>query len=559
MQRETEAIRRKKSNFLVQGSILALAGILVRIIGLLYRIPLTRIVGEEGMGYYAQAFNIYSVVLLLSSYSLPLAVSKMVSARMGKRQYKNAARIFRAALIYATVVGFIGCAAVWFFADALAEALFKMPLAAFALKALAPTIWVMAYLGVFRGYYQGYSTMLPTAMSQIIEQVINAFVSVGAAYYLSEMAIREAKTLSGVRSYGAAGGTIGTGAGALAALLFLFILYLFGIKYRRMLEKEDRSGKRESYRRITGILFYTVLPVILSTAIYNINGIIDGAIFGHSMAFLSASAEAAKEYGIYTGKYMVLINVPVAIANSLSSSLIPELSKAGVAGDRVKISRSIALAIRFAMLISIPSAVGLAILAKPIITLFFGESLKAVALMQAGSFAVVLYSLSTVSNAILQGTNHMSVPVKNAAAALLIHVAALLLFLLGFRLGGYGLVFANMLFALLICIFNARAIRRRLYYRQELWKTYVLPLICALGMALPVWLLYAGLEAFTAKWPMAAGQHVRDFILFLLPALLGLVSYPILLIKTRAISRSELLLMPKGKKIVSLLSKLRLM
>ena len=174
-------LKTKKDNFIVQGSILAIAGIFVRIIGLIYRIPLTRIVGEEGMGYYSQAFNIYSVTLLLSSYSLPLAVSKMISARIGKRQYKNAGRILSAALVYATIVGFIGFSFIWFLADFLAKTVFNMPPAAIALKALAPTIWVMAYLGVYRGYYQGHSTMIPTAISQIIEQIINAIVSVFAA------------------------------------------------------------------------------------------------------------------------------------------------------------------------------------------------------------------------------------------------------------------------------------------------------------------------------------------------------------------------------------------
>ena len=526
-------LKTKKDNFIVQGSILAIAGIFVRIIGLIYRIPLTRIVGEEGMGYYSQAFNIYSVTLLLSSYSLPLAVSKMISARIGKRQYKNAGRILSAALVYATIVGFIGFSFIWFLADFLAKTVFNMP----------------PYLGVYRGYYQGHSTMIPTAISQIIEQIINAIVSVFAASYLKDMAIEQSKTLTISRAYGAAGGTIGTGAGAFAALISLLLLFVFGFKSRKKRINSDESTELETYSNITAVLFYTVIPVIASTAIYNINSIIDGAIFGHSMAFLGLAADTAKEYGIYTSKYLILINVPVAIANSLSSSLIPELSKASAGGDRVRVNSSIAVAIRFAMLVSAPAAVGLAVLAKPIISLLFGTSIEAVSLMQVGSIAVILYSVSTVSNAILQGTNNMNLPVRNAAMSLAIHIVFLLVFLNVFSLGTYGLVFANILFALLICIFNALSIKNRLLYKQEIFKTYVMPLICSLLMGAVIFLVYTFLNKFIRS----------NLVSSIIPMLVAILIYPILLILTRTLTKEELLLMPKGRKLVGVLSKLKLM
>lgn len=133
---------RSGSNFVVQGSILAVAGILVRIIGLAYRVPLTRTIGEEGNGYYAAAYNVYAIMLLLSSYSLPLAVSKMVSARMATGETEGVHRILRAALIYATIVGGLGCAIVWFGADFFANTFFGMPLSKYALLPLAPTIWI---------------------------------------------------------------------------------------------------------------------------------------------------------------------------------------------------------------------------------------------------------------------------------------------------------------------------------------------------------------------------------------------------------------------------------
>ena len=182
--------KKKESNFVVQGSILAVASIVVRIIGIAYRIPMINIIGDEGMGYYGTAFNVYNIALLLSSYSLPLAVSKMVSARLAGKQYRNAARILRAALCYATIVGAFAAAVIWFGADFFAKDVFFMPYAAFALRTLAPTVWIMAYLGVFRGYFQGQGTMVPTAFSQVFEQIVNAIVSVAAGSFLFNEALK---------------------------------------------------------------------------------------------------------------------------------------------------------------------------------------------------------------------------------------------------------------------------------------------------------------------------------------------------------------------------------
>lgn len=143
---ETRSRKKQASNFVIQGSILAAASIIVRLIGIAYRIPMVNIIGDEGMGYYGTAFNVYNIALLLSSYSLPLAVSKMVSARLAGKQYRNAERIFKSALFYATVVGAAAAAIIWFGADFFAREVFFMPYASFALKTLAPTVWIMAYL-----------------------------------------------------------------------------------------------------------------------------------------------------------------------------------------------------------------------------------------------------------------------------------------------------------------------------------------------------------------------------------------------------------------------------
>lgn len=541
-------------NFVVQGTILAAAGIIVRLIGLLYRIPMTNIIGDEGMGYYSTAFNVYNLVLILSSYSLPLAVSKMVSARLARGEFRNASRVLWAALLYATFAGGLACGAVWQFGGFFAESVFKTPLCVYALKTLAPTIWIMAYLGVLRGYFQGHGTMAPTAVSQILEQIVNAVISVVAAGVLFKVGLDSNKvfeTTGYPEAFGAAGGTIGTGAGAAAALLFM--LFLFAV-YRPVMRKKtrwDRQGSRESYRRITGVFCLTVLPVILSSAVYNINAVIDNSIMAYGMDALGQGGEFLALWGVYNNKYLLLVHVPLAMANALSSSLIPSLSAAVARGERREAARKTGMAIRFSMMIAIPAAVGLTVLAEPINRLLFhsGDTASAVRMMVFGSSAIVFLSLSTVMNAILQGLGHMNVPVRNAAVSLAIHVAALYVMLMVLKWGIYSVLFANILFAAVICVLNGRAIRRYLRYRQEIRRTFLIPAAASVLMGAAAYGCYEGLSSILKSNAAPA----------LVSILAGAAVYGCLLLKLGGVKESELASIPGGGAAVAIGRRLRLL
>lgn len=544
-----------ESNFVVQGSILAIASIVVRIIGIAYRIPMINIIGDEGMGYYGTAFNVYNIALLLSSYSLPLAVSKMVSVRLARKQYRNSVRILRAALAYATVVGALAAAVIWFGADFFAREVFFMPYAAFALKTLAPTVWIMAYLGVFRGYYQGQGTMVPTALSQVFEQIVNAIVSVAAGSWLFNQAIKveilKGESGSGYsNSWGAAGGTIGTGAGAFTALVFLLLLFA---AYQRTIRKKvrrDRSGSLESYGTITKILFFTVVPVVVSSAIYNVNSVLDNGLLAYNFKSLGMEEEFISQWGVYTGKYHLLINVPMAVSNALSSSLIPSVSRAVATGDRRMVKKKVAAAIRFSLLIAIPSAVGLTVLAGPVNNLLFsGDNDLAVQMTLYGSIAVVFYSVSTVTNAILQGIDRMRLPIVHALTALVLHLAAMEVMVLVFHMGIFSMVFANILFAVIMCFLNHRSIRKILGYRQEVKKTILLPAAASAVMgaaAVGVYkLIHLGIQsnAVCTLGAVAAAVAV----------------YGVLLVKLGCLDEDELHQMPGGTRLFQVFRKLRLM
>ena len=549
------AVPEKKagSNFIIQGSILAIAGIIVRLIGMLYRIPLANYIGDEGNGYYSAAYNIYSIMLILSSYSLPVAVSKMVSARLARGQYRNARKILRAALFYATIVGGVGFCALWFGSGFFAEHVIKMPYSAYALKVLAPTVWIMAYLGVLRGFFQGHSTMVPTAVSQIFEQIVNAVISLLAAKSLFDLGVKSNLVYGSTEysyAFGAAGGALGTGAGALTALILFVGLYLmYRPKMKRRIRKEQGTSA-ESYGIITSTLFLTVVPIIVSSSLYNSSTVIDNVLFGQVMTGLGEAKQIASQWGIYSGKYHLLFNIPVAVANSLSSSLIPALSRAVAEKDRKQTLNRIASAIRFSMIIAIPSAVGLAVLAAPISNLLFPgrDNTDLIKMTCYGSSAVVVYSLSTVTNAVLQGINRMKTPIRNAGISLVLHTVILFVMLRYLHMGIYGVLYANILFALFICILNARSIARFKRYRQEVKKTFLIPMVASAVMGAAAFGVYR-----------AAYSVFGNLISTGISVFVAMLVYFVLLILLKGVDAQELRSMPGGTRLSGLARKLHLM
>ncbi len=543
-----------KSNFVLQGSILAAAGIIVRLIGILYRVPMTNIIGDEGMGYYSTAFNVYNIMLILSSYSLPVAVSRMLSARLAKNEFGNAGLVLKAALIYATAAGGAAFLITWCFAPFFASSVFDTPLAVYALRTLAPTIWIMAYLGVLRGFFQGHGTMVPTAASQILEQIVNAVVSVVAAGILFGAGMKTAEALGKdgyAEAYGAAGGTLGTGSGAFAALVFVFVLFMI---YRPVFAgriKRDSSGNRESFGQVSTVLLFTVIPVLLSSAVYNINSVIDNGIMAHGMRVTGQGASFLRLWGIYNNKYMLLVHVPLAMANSLSSSLIPTLSAAASRGNREEMLEKTGLVIRVAMLIAIPAAVGLTVLAGPVMNLLFrsGQNADGIRMLTVGSLAVVFLSLSTVTNAVLQGLGRMREPVKNAFISLLLHIGILLVLLLVFRMGIYSMVFASMAFAVFMCVMNQASIRKTIPYRQEFRKTFLLPAGAALVMGIAAFLVYHAVYGLIRS--NLAGVMVS--VAAAIPV------YGAMLLKMRCFTEEELKDIRGGTRLLALARKFRLM
>ena len=537
----------RKQSLVIQAGILAAAGIIVRLIGLFYNTPLVHIIGDEGFGYYDSAYAAYSIVLLISSFSIPSAISKVIAQRLAKSEYRNAFRIFKCTLLYVFVVGIIASLFVFFCADWLV----KMESAVLPLKMLAPTILFSGFLGAFRGFFQSQHSMVPTSLSQIIEQIFNAIFSIWMAYVLVNTA--NASDPSKVASYGAAGSTIGTGAGVLASLAFMLLLYYYNRPYVMKKVMED-THPDESYKDILKMILMVVTPFILSTGIYNINTFLDKYLYQiilmgkglleSDVAFdLSAYAKANK-----------IANIPIALSAAMGATLIPRISSFMAQGKDNIARAQLEKAIKVTMYISIPATVGISVLAKPIMQFIFPqpESLSlASAMLIMLSVTVVLYGLSTITQAVLQAIGKLNLPIINASLALIIHalIMVLLMFIVPSDYALYCYGAATIIYALVLCILNGISIKKYLGYEQETDKTFLRPFISSVVMGVVVFFVYKGLYLWTKI----------NIISLLVSVGIGAVVYFILTVKWKAISEDELKALPKGTYLVKIGKKLRIM
>lgn len=482
-----------KKNFLRQGSILAIAGIIVRLIGMVYRIPLANIIGDEGNGIYSVAYNVYNIAMVLSSYGLPMAVSKLISTGLAKKQYKNTGRIFFCVLIYAVIAGGIAGAVIFFGADFLAQKVYtgyaglERPL-----RVLAPTVFVVAILGTIRGFFQGHNTMVPTAVSQIIEQIVNAAVSILAAYTLVTMHATDPQ----VAAYGAAGSTIGTAAGAVTALLFVgFLLFAYWPVFRKRMQR-DKSGVLEDYPSICRLILYTTIPIVLGQTFHQISAVFDDILFGKVMSYKGVESSVISSFsGIYNSIYILLVGIPMGIASSMASSTLPSIAESKAKGLRVEVKEKIHSAIRFNMMIAIPSAVGLAVLGEQVAAMLFPrlDYVTGGRMLRYGSCAVIFFALSTITGSILQAVNQVVKPVIHSCISLAIHLVLVSVLMLNTDLGIYSLVIGYVTFPIVISILNLISLHRSLRYHQELKNTFLIPLVCAAAMGLAAFLVYHGI------------------------------------------------------------------
>ena len=541
----------KTSSVLVQAGVLAAASIIVRIIGLLYRSPLTAIIGDEGNGYYGSAYNIYTIVLMISSYSVPSAISKLMSQKLALGEYKNAQQIFHSALFYGLLVGAAASALLFFGASILVPTV-AVPV----LQVFAPTVFLFGLLGALRGYFQAHGSMVQTSVSQILEQLANAAVSIGAAAFLMHLVADKDTTTRA--QYGAMGSALGTGSGVLIALLFMCFCYYRHHQAIKERCEADTVSQKERFGAVFRETVLVITPFMLSGVILNLTTSLNQTIYYRIMIYLRGVGETAAttDYGIFSNKAVVISNIPISIATAMASAIIPSISAAYARGSLEETRHRAYNSVRITAMIAIPATVGLCLLSRPITWMLYPqmESLdEASGLLSVVAITVLFYSVATITNAVLQSIGKINMPLVSAGIALIVQTVVLCILLVTTNLGVYALAIVSVIYSVMIFACNEIFLSRYLKIRRDAARTYGRPFLCALVMGAAGVIVYELL--FHLLGLVIGRAYFVNLIAGLLALLVCVVLYFFLLAKSGTMTRNDVRSVPKGEKICRLMER----
>ncbi len=530
-----DSMPKSKGRPLLQGAFLLMASnIVVKLIGVIYKIPLTNLIGGYGMGFFNSAYEVHLLLLAFSTAGLPVAVSKMVSESLALGRRTEAHKILRVTLVAFTALGLAGALAMLLGANAF-SGLIGSPLTRYSIVALAPATLFFSVTAVFRGYYQGFQNMMPTAFSQVAEALVKLAAGLGLAGFLLSAGFGA--------EYVAAGAIAGTTLSTLLAAVLVAGCFLLP-SYRSQYGKAaQQGGECRSSAAILGHIFTIVLPISVGALVVNLTGFLDLFLIMNRLNTLGASQmQAVTSYGAYKSCAQTLFNLPPSIIASINISVVPAVAAVYARKNNVRLAGIVSTAVRVTLLLAIPCAIGLMVLAQPILAMLFPvrpqEVALAAPLLQVLGPASLLVCLASLSTAILQAVGKAVLPVLSLLAGGLVKLAANYLLIGNPRLGILGAPIATNLCYLAILLINLGHLRRCGIRLLSLAVT-LRPLLAGLLMG-----------AFAQLANSLLGRWLGSQALGTLAAVgLSAVAYMGLLVLVGGVRRSDLGVLPGGHRL----------
>ena len=531
---------KNQDSFLKGAFILGIAGIIVKIMGAFFRIPLGNLIGEEGMGYYQAAYPVYTLFLTLATAGFPTALAKLVSEKSAISDYKGAHKIFKVSYTVLFMTGLIAFAIFFFGAEYIVNNIMKNPNAYNAMIAISPALLFVPMMSAYRGYFQGRKEMSKIAMSQIAEQFFRVILGLGLAYYLMEM--------SGPKM-GAAGAITGATVGAVASILYLIISYLREGKKRKAEIKASKHFKDESVIRILKRILVVAIPITIGASVMPLVNMVDSVIVIRRLEVAGFSIQQANAmFGQLTGFAMAIINLPSVITVAMSMSLVPSISESYAMGNKGKARKDTKSAIKVTLLMVLPAAFGIAALATPIMKLLYPSQPPIVAtLLLVLTPCIVFLGLMQTMNGILQGMGKPMVPVIALAIGMLFKVVISYTLTAIRDINVFGSALGTVSAYLIAVLIELAYIKKSMNIKFSSKEFIIKPLITVLTMFISVKLGYGLLDGII-------GGNLSTVV----SIVIGAVVYGIVLIFIGGIRKDEILTMPKGDKIYKLLRKLNL-
>ncbi|MBE3520123.1 MAG: polysaccharide biosynthesis protein [Firmicutes bacterium] len=527
-------VRSSDSAFLRGAFILTLAGMVAKVIGAISRIPLYSLLGSEGMGLFQMAYPMYSILLIVSTGGLSVAISKVLAEKMARGDPAGALASFRVAFALLSMSGLAFSTLLYLISPWIASYMARDPRAVLPIKAIAPALLLVAIMSAFRGFFQGLEEMGPVAVSGVLEQIGRLASMLSLAWALLPKGIH----------YAAAGASAGASIGALVGLVYLGAAYAF----RRPGRERDGKRKPETPRSVVllGELISVALPVSVASAVFGLNELIDLSLVPSRLRAAGIGpAESTMLYGRMSGGAFPLINLPTVFTGALGVSLVPSVAAASVRRDFPLVSRRVAKALTLTYALALPAALGLLVLAEPIPDLLYGEPAVGPVLRPMAP-AVLFLALQQVSTAILQGLGHLLVPVVNLMWAALAKAVLTWFLVADPALAIKGASLATTAYFFIAACLNLTAIRRRVENIIEVGP-FAAASVASAAMASSTGFVYRTLASQIAPKAATVGSIIW-----------GMLVYGVLVLLTGVFKEEDLAAIPgAGPLAAGILRKLR--
>ena len=527
-------MEKKKGSFVQGAAILGIAGLIVKVIGAAFRIPLANTIGLIGTSYYDTAYPYYSWLLVISTSGLPTAISKMVSERVTLGDYRGAHRVFATAMQILCCIGLLTSILMFFGSDYIAR-LHMLPEATYCFKALAPALFFVALMCAYRGYMQGMQQMVPTAISQVVEQVGKLVVGLSLAFLLLDKG----------PEYAAMGALIGVTVSELLALLYVMLSYRR--RWPKIRARLERSVRRE-VEPVAGRLIAIALPITIGASISPLSSVVDSALIIRILLKLGYAKETAQTaFSLMRTNVATLTNMPGVLTMALAMSLVPAISAFSAKRDHAGIQDTARLGLKLALIIGLPCAVGLFVLASPILSMLYpnlteGELTLAVDLMHTSSIGVIFLSLVQSMTGVIQGMGKPNVPVFNLFIGFVLKVASLLALMNIPQVNIQGAAVSTVVCYAFAGIADTIYVIRRAKLRLGLVDVLLKPVLSRGVMGFVVFMIYSFM------------QEMEHQVLPTLAAVaVGVFAYGVMAIYFRFFSRGELAYIPGGQRIRKLM------
>lgn len=558
----------KKQSFLHGTMLLAMATAIVKVIGALYKIPLNAIIGEQGFGYYSTAYEIYTVLLMISTAGLPVAMSRMISEASSLGHYKQVRKIFTVSRTIFLTLGLIGTLLMTLFCRQLAT-FQEQPDAWAAIGALGPCCFLICLMSTFRGFFQGQSNMTPTSVSQVLEAVIKLVVGIAAAGLL----LFYTKSLS----LAAGGAIFGVTMSCLVSSIYLSHCFRKAYKDLPVTDEDVSTGSS-----IAKGLLAIAVPITIGSAGLQLLTVLETKIYMSQLkATLDSTMSAAELQALLTayqykgdvtaigrldaiqhlvdtqkGIYnmtQTIFNMPCAFITPITISVIPAITAQITKKDFTAARATEESAARVAGLISAPCAVGLAVLAEPVTALlggYTGMKLELSAqLMTIMGICIVFNAAVLLTNAIMQSHGHVNLPVINMFIGGIIKLVTIWILTSNPAIGILGTPIGSLLCYLSITALNVISIRKVLPTAPSVIRNMARSVLAAVIMGVFVFAAWLGLNYLFGD----NGGRLATLVCCAIPIVIGVAVYAVFAVKLRAITREDCLLLPKGEKIANLL------